>query len=139
MAFDPRTRTPIRTFPKVIEAPCYNRVLLALARLGEPLEVEIQKLRMSIRVERRHWLASSLINDIPLMAWLDFQAADRGLHEPVPCQVHLYHFHAGLLVGHAPQCLANVLEERLAHWQGGPRFGHEVRRFARPVVPEKRP
>ncbi len=118
MTFDPRTRVPIRTLPKTIEACCYNRVLLALARLGEPLEVELPALRMSIRAERRVWLGRSLINDIPLMAWLGFQVVDRGLHEPVPCRLHLYHFHAGLLAGHAPQCLAVALEARLAKWSG---------------------
>ena len=121
VTFDPRTRVPIRTLPKTIEASCYNRVLLALARLGEPLEVELPTLRMSIRVERRWWLGRSLINDIPLMAWLEFQAGDRGLHEPVPCCLHIYHFHAGLLAGHAPQCLVSALEERLARWQGSGR------------------
>ena len=72
-----------------------------------------------MRAERRLWLGRSLINDIPLMAWLDFQVTGRGLHEPVPCRLHLYHFHAGLLAGHAPQRLAAALEERLARRQRG--------------------
>lgn len=134
MTFDPRTRVPIRTLLKTIEASCYNRVLLALARLGEPLEVELPALRMSIRAERRVWVGRSLINDIPLMAWLEFQAADRGLHEPVPCRLHLYHFHAGLLAGHAPQCLAAALEARLARWPrgGSHRVASLVRRAGSP-------
>lgn len=103
--------------PKLIEASCYNRVLLALARLGEPLDVDLAALRMSIRVERRVWLARSLVNDIPLMAWVDFEGGRRALHVPVSCRIHLYHFHAGLLMGHAPQCLAHALAERLARRQ----------------------
>ncbi len=113
MTFDPRTHAPIRILPKTIDAACYNRISLALARLGDPLSVEIKPLRMVIRVERRLWVARSLVNEIPLMTWGDFQVGGRGLHEPVPCRVRLYHFHAGLLLGHAPQRLANALDERL--------------------------
>ncbi|WP_297361112.1 hypothetical protein [Acidiferrobacter sp.] len=113
MTFDPRTRAPIRILPKMIDAACYNRVSLALTRLGEPLDVEIAPLRMIVCVKRRLWVARSLVNDIPLMAWVSFRIGTRGLHEPVPCQVHLYHFHAGLLMGEAPQRLANKLDERL--------------------------
>ena len=116
MTFDPRTYVPIRILPKMIDAACYNRISLALARLGDPLSVEIRALRMIIRVERRLWVARSLINEIPLMAWLNFQVSGRGLHEPVPCQVRLYHFHASLLMGHAPQLLANNLDERLERY-----------------------
>ncbi len=119
MAFDPRTRVPIRALPKTIDAACYNRVSLALTRLGEPLDVEIEPLRIAIRVERKVWAAWSLVNDIPLMAWVDFHVGERGLHEPVPCQVRLYHFHAGLLMGHAPQLLANALDERLGRQRRG--------------------
>ncbi len=119
MAFDPRARVPIRTLPKTIDAACYNRVSLALARLGEPLDVEIMSLRIAVRVERKMWAAWSLVNDIPLMAWVDFHVGERGLHEPVPCQVCLYHFHAGLLMGHAPQLLAHALDERLARQHRG--------------------
>lgn len=118
MAFDPRTSVPIRTLPKMIDAACYNRV--SLARLGEPLDVEIPALRMTVRVERRLWTARSLVNDILLMVWADFQVGERGLHEPVPCRMHLYHFHAGLLMGHAPPMLAKVLDE----WLGRDRRGH---------------
>lgn len=127
MAFDPRAHIPIRTLSKTIDASCYNRIALALARLGDPLEAELPALRMTIRVERRLWLGRSLINDVPLMAWLNFQVAGRGLHEPVLCQLHLYHFHAGLLVGQAPLSLAACLQERLTQRQGT----HE----GRPVAP----
>lgn len=136
MTFDPRTRVPIRALPKTIEASCYNRVLLALARFGEPLEVELPALRMTMRAERRVWLGRSLINELPLMAWLDFQVMDRGLHEPVPCRLHLYHFHAGLLAGHVPRCLAAALEERLGRRHSGVSYG--VARLVHPTVSQDR-
>ena len=129
MTFDPRTHVPIRILPKTIDAACYNRISLALARLGEPLNVEIGALRMMIRVERRLWVARSLVNEIPLMAWVNFQVGGRGLHEPVPCQVRLYHFHAGLLMGHAPQLLADKLDSRLEQ------YGNGLRRRSPAVTP----
>ena len=116
MTFDPRSYVPIRTLSKTIDAACYNRISLALARLGDPLSVEISPLRMVMRVERRFWVARSLVNEIPLIAWVNFRVGGRGLHEPVPCQVRLYHFHASLLMGHAPQLLANNLDERLERY-----------------------
>ncbi|WP_298136660.1 hypothetical protein [Acidiferrobacter sp.] len=120
MAFDPRTHAPVRTLPRMIDAACYNRVALALARLGGPLNVEISVLRITIRVERRLWVARSLTDHMPVMAWLNFQVAGRGLHEAVPCEVRLYHFYGGLLMGHAPQLLVSRLDAWLARHHEDP-------------------
>ncbi|MDA8391138.1 MAG: hypothetical protein M0Z76_10485 [Gammaproteobacteria bacterium] len=113
MIYDLTNATPIRTIPKLIEAGCFNKVLLALGRFRSPYEIALDDLRVRVILERRQWVGCSLINDFPLMAWVDFDSANRGLHEPVACRLHLYHFHAGLLMGRVPAALESALTERL--------------------------
>lgn len=106
--------TPLRTLPKTIEAPQYNRVRLALRRLGKPLYLEVPKLRVEIVLDDRVWICRRPVSsDQPVLAWTDFAARGRALHDPVRCVVHLYHFHAGLLMGVALDGLDFVLAERL--------------------------
>lgn len=104
---------PLRTLPKVVEARCFNKVRLALVRLGGPLSVEIPYLRIEVTLDRRCWIGRSLINGIPLLAWTEFAVRGRGLHQNVPCALHLYHFHAGLLMGTVLDNLCTELDCRL--------------------------
>ncbi len=112
MAFDLTDVTPIRTMPKLIEARCFNSVRLALRRFKDPCEIPLPGLRVRVILERKQWVVCSLINDFPLMAWVDFASRGRGLHEPVACRLHLYHFHAGLLMGRIPAALEQALGDR---------------------------
>ena len=104
--------TPLRTLTKVVQAPCYNRIRVALSREHGPLRIEVPQLRLELEFQRRLWVGRSLINDIPLLVWTDFQTRDRALHEPVSCQLHLYHFLAGLIMGTALDGACDVLGER---------------------------
>ena len=109
MAQDPIGRVPLRIFPKMIEASCYNHVRLALRRLGNPLRVELPDHRgLHIILNDQLWLCiDNICNDQPVMAWLDFDTRkhNTALHEPVPCQLRLYHMHAGLVMGSALDAL----------------------------------
>lgn len=55
-------------------------------------------------------------DDQPIMVWLDFDTHlhNQALHEPVPCQLRLYHSHAGLVMGSALDALDESLTEKLA-------------------------
>ena len=109
---------PLRIMPKTIEAACYNHVRLALSRLGNPLRVELPDHRgLEIILNSHHWLCvDSTHDDQPIMAWLDFDtsAHNQALHEAVPCQLRLYHMHAGLVMGSALDALSESLSEKLA-------------------------
>jgi hypothetical protein len=109
---------PLRIMPKTIEAACYNQVRLALLRLGNPLRVALPGHRgLEIILEDSHWVCvNSAFDDQPIMAWLDFDTRkhNKALHEPVPCQLHLYHMHAGLIMGSALDALEQSLIEQLA-------------------------
>jgi hypothetical protein len=109
--------SPLRTLPKTIEAVRYNRVRLALLRLGSPLRVELPRLQLDMLLERQAWIAFCLWQqNFPMLAWTEFDARQRaGLHEPVHCCLRLYHVHAGLLMGVALDAMDVRLAERLAH------------------------
>jgi hypothetical protein len=105
---------PLRTLPKSIEAHQYNRVRLALLRLGNPLRLDIPRLHVAVTLGDKHWLCvRPLDDDLPLLAWTAFETRGRALHEAVPCRLHLYHFHAGLLMGVALDVLDQTLCARL--------------------------
>lgn len=106
---------PIRTFPKLIEADCYNRVRLALNRLPWSLRVELPDHRgLDAVLDDDCWLVvDTLQADQPVLAWVEFVQRN-GLHEPVACVLKTYHVHAGLVMGTALEALARALTDRLA-------------------------
>ena len=108
---------PLRTLPKTIEAAYYNRVRLALLRIGNPLRVGLPGLRgLEAIVDSDTWtVVDSLRTDNPVLAWCDFEVASRqALHEPVQCRLNLYHNQAGLIMGTALEALQLELKKRLA-------------------------
>lgn len=113
---------PLRVMPKTIEAAYYNHVRLALLRLGNPLRVELPHHRdLEIIVNNCRWLCvDSNCNNQPIMAWLNFDTSkhNTALHEPVPCQLHLYHMHAGLIMGSVLDALDQSLLEKLTKHSG---------------------
>lgn len=110
-------RTPLRTYPKSIEAACYNHVRLALKRFGAPLRVGLPRHRgLEMILEDDLWLCvDAAREDTPVLAWFDFESRGRSaLHAPVPCRLDLYHIHAGLVMGTALEALHEALREQLA-------------------------
>ena len=111
---------PIRTLPKVMQAGYYNRARLAVLRLGNPLRLEMPDLHgIDVILDDYAWMAVDRNQiDMPLLAWTDFDTRRRpGLHHPVPCRMHLYHFHAGLLMSEVLDNLEIAIDERLCQWR----------------------
>lgn len=122
---------PIRTLPKVMQAGYYNRARLALLRLGNPLRLELTGLHgIDVIMDDHAWMAVDRNQiDMPLLAWTDFDCGRRaGLHQPVACRMHLYHFHAGLLMSDVLDNLEIAIEDRLAQWR--PRMACKVSTLA---------
>ncbi len=113
--------SPLRTWPKVVDATCYNRVRLALRRIANPLRVTLPAHRgLEMILDDRVWLCvDALRDDQPILAWHQFAGRD-GLHEPVACRLHVYHIHGGLVMGTALEALAISLADRLAERQASP-------------------
>ncbi len=109
--------TPMRTLPKTVCAHRYNRIRLALIRLGTPTRVRLPDLGpLEMILDQHRWLCVDSSRDgLPLMAWTDFQDAGRDrLDQPVSCTLHFYHSHAGVLMGRVPELLDSALKARLA-------------------------
>jgi hypothetical protein len=112
---------PLRSWPKVLDAACYNRVRLALRRIANPLRVTLPGHRgLEMILDDRVWLCvDALHDDQPILAWREFKARD-GLHEPVACRLDVYHMHGGLVMGTVLEALAISLAGRLAERQASP-------------------
>ena len=90
---------PFLTQPSTVSAAHYNRIKLALLRLGSPFEVALPKIRVNMVLEHGSWMGYADWHEaLPLIEWTDFQVQHRcALHEPIECTLHLYHIHAPLI------------------------------------------
>ncbi|MGB7932444.1 MAG: hypothetical protein WCH04_09495 [Gammaproteobacteria bacterium] len=107
---------PLRSLPKRLEAAYYNRVRLALSRLGCPLRVALPQHRgLEAILDNDVWVCvDTMRDDLPVLAWRAFGTRGRtSLHEPVDCRLDLYHWHAGLIMGTALDALDMALGARL--------------------------
>ena len=107
---------PLHTLKRVIQADDYNRVRLALRRIGNPLRFELKNLRcLDIILDDQHWVCIDLsMQERPVMAWTDFQATGRSaIHTPVECVLRMYHVHAGLVMGEVLDGLGKSLRREL--------------------------
>ncbi|MHB1586245.1 MAG: hypothetical protein ACYCRH_04360 [Acidiferrobacteraceae bacterium] len=122
--------SPLRTLSKSIEADCYNKVRLAVLRLPRPVRVELPRLRLEMELDRSCWIARSLVTGAPMLSWCRFVTRGRALHQPVTCELHLYHTHAGLLMGTALDHLCIMLDDALSQspWPRRPGENNRVDR-----------
>ncbi len=107
---------PMRILPKEIEATTFNLVRLALLRVADPLRVSLTDHRcLDVILSQQQWLCvDSCAEDQPILAWREFDMHHRdALHQPINCKLYLYHMHAGLVMGTARDCLAQVLTDLL--------------------------
>lgn len=117
MAHDPIGKDPLRTLPKVIEASCFNHVRLALNRLGKPLRLTLPGHRgLDMILDDHLWLVvDGDHGDLPVLSFSGFKTSERdGLHQPVACELRLYHAHAGLVMGTTLEKMDQALTERLS-------------------------
>ena len=98
----------------MISAAHYNCVRLALKRLGCPLRHELQRPALILLLDEEVWAGMAPWDEeLPLLAWTGFDTHRSGLDQPVACRLHLYHSHAGLLMGMALDALDTGLKARL--------------------------
>ncbi len=105
----------------LIPSSHFNRVRLALARLGRPLFELLGQKGLEFRIEQHAWLCSDIYrNRAPLIAWTDFGVGRDSLHRPIPARLILYSAYAGAIAYTALDLLAERLERRLQE-EGPPR------------------
>ena len=107
----------LKSINTYIEASYFNRVRLALLRLESPLRIQLASMRgLDIILDHHEWVCvDRAINDLPTMAWTDFDTGNRGgIHQPVSCQLRFFHNHADLICGSVLQLVERNLQDRLA-------------------------
>jgi len=105
----------IRSIPHTLDAALYNRVRLALLRISNPLELELEKLGVDLVLENSCWVGYHCMQiSLPLIAWDDFDRNRTALDEPVGCTLHLYHHHAWLLLPRILLALGKELQQQLS-------------------------
>ncbi|NNF96518.1 MAG: hypothetical protein HKM94_06295 [Halobacteria archaeon] len=99
-----------------VSAEHFNLVQIALKRLGSPIRFELPKLRtLDFLLDEETWIiVDRSLNDIPVMAWLNFETKDRSLHEALNCTLNLYHAHANIIHPRVIEAMTLLLGEQLA-------------------------
>lgn len=114
-----RDLTDIPVYERIkttVSAEHFNLVKIALKRLGNPIQLELPKLRtLDFLLDEETWIiVDRSLQDIPVMAWLDFDTKDRSLHEPLNCNLNLYHAHASIIQHRVIEAMTLLLGEKLA-------------------------
>ncbi|MEO8333296.1 MAG: hypothetical protein ABI479_12760 [Gallionella sp.] len=108
---------PMRSIPYKMDAALYNRARLALLRIKNPLELELEGLAIDLALENTCWVGyHSYQISLPLIAWDGFDRSRSALDAPVGCTMHLYHHRSWL---HAPGILLALdkeLQVQLSKW-----------------------
>jgi hypothetical protein len=100
---------PLRSVPYTLDAALYNHVRLALLRIANPLELELEKLGIDMALENTCWVGYHCQQmSLPLIAWDGFDTHRSALDVPVACTMHLYHHHSWLQM---PKILTAMDEE----------------------------
>jgi hypothetical protein len=100
-----------------VDANYYNHVVFALKRLGEEIRLVIPRLKhLDLILQKDAWIiVDRALNDYPIAAWTKFQTTERNnLHEPVKCDLNLYHAHADLILDRTLEAMELMLGEELA-------------------------
>jgi len=99
-----------------MSAEHFNLVQIALKRLGSPIRLELPKMRtLDFLLDEETWIiVDRSLNNIPVMAWLDFETKNRGLHEPLECTLNMYHAHASIIYPRLIEAMTLLLGEQLA-------------------------
>lgn len=103
-----------------VTAANFNLVQIAFKRLGEPIEIPLAGLRrLELILDRDAWIVVDHdMNDIPILAWTDFQVEGRSaLHEPVSCRLKTYHMHAKVILERVTDFMEQELATRVAALQ----------------------
>lgn len=103
-------------YPSRVPAAVYNLWRRYWMRHAKPLRLPLENLPpMVLELDERLWVCvDASFNDLPVLAWSDFQDAGRALHEPVACTVTQFHFAASAIRNRALEAMAETLARLLA-------------------------
>jgi hypothetical protein len=99
-----------------VAARTYNLWRLAGVRLGMPLRLGLPGLKgLELVLTDGAWICvDPQLNDIPILAWTEFQSAGRTmLHAPVACELKYFHIGASMVRAKVLDLMEALLDERL--------------------------
>lgn len=102
--------------PGTVDANYFNQAQTALKQTGEAIRFKIPGLNhLDLILQENAWIVvDRVLNDVPVAAWTDFQTEGReNLHEPVCCEIRLYHFAARMILETTLDAMAVILEQSL--------------------------
>ncbi len=103
--------------PGHVDADNFNQVQTALKRIDCQIRFKIPKLNhLDLIVQQDAWIVvDRVLNDVPIAAWTNFETKWRdSLHEPVPCEIRLYHFAARMILETTLDAMETILKQSLA-------------------------
>ena len=103
--------------PGQVEANHYNHVQTAIKRLGPELRFRIPKLKhLDLILQKNAWIVvDRALSDYPILCWTDFKTEHReNLHEPLVCEVRIFHFAATMILKKTMNAMEMLLGEELA-------------------------
>jgi len=108
---------PLRIFPQKMEASLYNTIRLGILRIANPLVLTLEKQpNIKCYLNNQRWIfVDTILHEFPLVVWRDFELKNRGIHEPVICNVYVYHMMAGRLMGTGLYAIEEYIQARLQH------------------------
>lgn len=127
-----RSRLPdipvLREIQGSVPAGQFNCTRLALKRLENPLRLVLPGLRgLDMMLDRDTWICiDRTLNDLPVLAWTDFDTAHRAIHEPASCRILYFHAYANVIVKTALEDVHRILTERMRR-ADGQRDGYVLR------------
>jgi len=108
--------------PDRLDAQLYNLWRRARLHLRLPIRISLpEQAGVVMIVEARELIcANARQNDLPILAWVEFEDRQRSaLHTPVPCKLNYYHFAASRYRARALEAMAEELQRRLRNRIGG--------------------
>ncbi len=112
----------LKSMPARIIAPHYNRVQVAMRKLGHPLQLMLPGMRgFQVYVEDDAWIcADRNLNNLPILAWTEFRPGARnGLDDPVPCRLLYYHPYANVVIRTVLDDAVKILNARMRRARRG--------------------
>jgi len=100
-----------------VEANHFNHVQTAMKRLGPELRFRIPKLKhLDLILQKDAWIVvDRALSDYPILCWTDFQTGHReNLHEPLVCEIRIFHFAATMILKKTINAMEMLLGEELA-------------------------
>ena len=99
-----------------IEAKYFNIAQTALKRSKDPIRFKIPGLKhLDLLIQPDAWIiVDRVLYDMPIVAWSGFKTEGRNnLHEPVACEVRLYHFAARMVLNTTLNAMQEMLGQTL--------------------------